>query len=178
VYGFISQSNGMIRLESVPGEGTSVHLFIPRDIDAGVDGSDTASLFATSPPRAVSSATVLLVDDETDLRAHSAEALREIGCRVVEACDGPTALNALRDALLHDGGGIDMLVSDIGLPGGLTGRQLADIARDMLPDLPVLLVTGYTGEADPPALAPGMTYLKKPFTLEAFTTRIKAMLHG
>jgi PAS domain S-box-containing protein len=178
VYGFISQSNGMIRLESTVGEGTSVHLYIPRDIDAGVDGSDTASLFATAPPRAVGVATVLLVDDEPDLRAHSAEALRDIGCRVVEAGDGPSALNALRDALRHDGGGIDMLVSDIGLPGGLTGRQLADVARDMLPDLPVLLVTGYTGDENPPELSPGMAYLEKPFALEALTASVRALLRG
>jgi PAS domain S-box-containing protein len=178
VYGFISQSNGVIRLESVLGEGTSVHLYIPRDTDAGVEGIDTGSLYAAAPPRAVSGATVLLVDDELDLRAHSAEALRDIGCRVIEAADGPSALNALRDALRHDGGGIDMLVSDIGLPGGLTGRQLADAARDMLPDLPVLLVTGYTSDIDPPTPAPGMEYLEKPFALEALTARVRGMLNG
>jgi CheY-like chemotaxis protein len=126
----------------------------------------------------VSGATVLLVDDEDDLRAHSAEALRDIGCRVVEAADGPSALNALRDAMRHDGGGIDLLVSDIGLPGGLTGRQLVDVARDMLPDLPVILVTGYNGDIDPPTMAPGMEYLEKPFALETLTARVQGMLQG
>jgi PAS domain S-box-containing protein len=176
VYGFVSQSSGLVRLESTPGKGTSVHMYLPRDLDSGVDDSDTAALLAAAPPRAVSGATVLLVEDEADLRAHGAEALRDIGCRVIEAGDGSSALNALRDALRHDGGGIDMLVSDIGLPGGLNGHQLADAARDMLPDLPILLVTGYTAAMDSPGLPSGMAYLPKPFTLEALTTRVRAML--
>ncbi len=175
VYGFVSQSNGVVRLDSTPGQGTSVHLFIPRDTDGGTQANDAISLLATAPPRAVTGATVLLVEDEADLRAHGAEALRDIGCRVIEAADGPGALNALRDALRHDGGGVDMLVSDIGLPGGLNGRQLADVARDMLPDLPVLLVTGYSNNLDAPTLPPGMAYLEKPFALETLTARVRAM---
>jgi PAS domain S-box-containing protein len=175
VYGFISQSSGLVRLESAPGEGTRVHLYLPRD-DGGVDGNDAAALLAAAPPRAVRGATVLLVEDEPDLRAHSAEALRDIGCRVIEAADGPAALNALRDALRHDGAGIEMLVSDIGLPGGLNGQQLADAARDMLPDLPVLLVTGYSGDLENPAVPAGVAYLQKPFALEVLAERVRAML--
>ncbi len=175
VYGFVSQSNGVVRLDSTPGQGTAVHLFIPRDTDGGAQANDAMSLLATAPPRALAGATVLLVEDEVDLRAHGAEALRDIGCRVIEASDGPGALNALRDALRHDGGGVDMLVSDIGLPGGLNGRQLADVARDMLPDLPVLLVTGYSKSLDAPTLPPGMAYLEKPFTLEMLTERVRKM---
>jgi CheY-like chemotaxis protein len=175
VYGFVSQSSGLVRLESAPGEGTRVHLYLPRD-DGGVEGSDSAALLATSPPRALRGATVLLVEDEPDLRAHGAEALRDIGCRVIEAADGPAALNALRDALRHDGGGIEMLVSDIGLPGGLNGQQLADAARDMLPELPVLLVTGYSGDLENPGVAPGIAFLQKPFALEVLAARVRAML--
>jgi len=175
VYGFVSQSNGLVRLESTPGEGTRVHLFLPRE-DGGIDGIDAATFLAAAPPRAVSGATVLLVEDEPDLRAHSAEALRDIGCRVIEATDGPSALNALRDALRHDGGGIEMLVCDIGLPGGLNGHQLADAARDMQPDLPVLLVTGYNGGLGTTTLPPGMAFLPKPFALEVLAAHVRSML--
>jgi CheY-like chemotaxis protein len=117
----------------------------------------------------------VLVEDEADLRAHAREALREIGCRVIEAGDGPSGLNALRDALRPDAGGIDMLVSDVGLPGGLNGRQLADAARAMLPALPVLLMTGYTGSLDA-TLPPGMAYLRKPFSLDSLVAGIRSMI--
>jgi DNA-binding response OmpR family regulator len=120
---------------------------------------------------------VLLVEDEADIRGFVAEALRERGCRVFAEPDGPTGLNALR-ALLA-GEGVDMLVADVGLPGGLNGRQLADAARALSPDLPVLLITGYPGPAAEPGatLPPGMQILNKPFELQSLMDRLDLCLN-
>jgi CheY-like chemotaxis protein len=114
---------------------------------------------------------VLLVEDEADVRATAAELLRELGYRVLEAKDGPTAL-----VLLAGSAHTDLLVTDVGLPNGLNGRQVADAARERWLDLPVLFITGYAGSVLKDELAPDMEVIRKPFTLDVLAARIGAML--
>ena len=162
LYGFVRQSGGLVRLDSAPGEGTTVRLFLPRyePAEAGVGGGEAAA-----------SAVVLLVEDEEGLRAMAAEWLREAGHRVLEAPDGAAALR-----LLHGGVWVDLLATDVGLPGGMNGRQVADAAREHRPGLPVLFMTGYAGGALGAALPAGMAVIDKPFALEDLAERVGAML--
>ena len=112
-------------------------------------------------------ATVLLVDDEAATRALAAERLRELGFQVVEAADGPTALR-----LLDNGLRVDLLLTDVGLPNGMNGRQVAEAAREYRPRLPVLFITGYvSGE-----LPLGVEVVGKPFALDELARRVQALL--
>jgi len=127
----------------------------------------------------VAPATVLLVEDEEIIREITAEALRELGYRVIEAEDGPDGLRALQQALqAPDRGAVRLLVTDVGLPGGLNGRQLADAVRALVPGLPVLLITGFAGDAlnQQGWLGSGMAILPKPFNLDALADKVKAIV--
>jgi len=177
VYGFVSQSGGLMRIDSERGVGTTVQIFLPRhrgdDETTGTGGVDAAT-----PERlAARAATVLLVEDEADIRSLTAETLRDRRHIVIEAEDGNAALTALRERLTT-GERIDILVADIGLPGGINGRQLASAAREHLPDLPVLLITGYAGHALGPAseVSAGISLLSKPFSFEALTARVDSLI--
>jgi signal transduction histidine kinase len=175
VFGFVSQSNGILQLESELGRGTAVHVFLPASRETGTQ-TETASRDAGPGKEVVVSASVLLVDDEDNVRSFASEALREAGCTVTEAPDAASALALIKERLHMPGGKTDILVTDVGLPGGLNGRQLADAAREMLPDLPVVLVTGYAGDAlSIPGLAERMTILRKPFELEALVEMVLEM---
>jgi len=180
LYGFVRQSHGIVRLESALGSGTSVHLFLPRS-EAG-PGDEVAVAEPVSQPQPVTAAapwTVLLVEDEEIIREVTAEALRELGYRVIEAEDGPDGLRALQKALqAPERGAVNLLVTDVGLPGGLNGRQLADAARKLVPDLPILLITGYAGDAlnRQGRLGPDMALLPKPFGLDALADKVRAMI--
>jgi CheY-like chemotaxis protein len=172
VYGFVNQSKGIVRLESAVGEGTSVHLLLPRHV--AEDDVTEAAAMPSGTRGSVHGAKVLVVEDEAPIRAFLAEALGELGCQVSVADDGAAGLLALREIAAD----LDMLVADVGLPGGLDGRQLADAARTLLPRLPVLLITGY-GDATAGAAPPdGVTVLGKPFTLEDLIERVVATLGG
>ncbi len=107
------------------------------------------------------------------MRAVAAERLRELGYRVLEAKDGPAALRVLRS-----GTHVDVLVTDVGLPNGLNGRQVAEKARECRPDLPVLLITGYAGSALDNQLAPEMVVIAKPFALDALAEEIRTVLQA
>ena len=168
-YGFVRQSDGAVRLDSAPGQGTAVRMYLPRH-EPAPDAEDTAAPQARPEP-AGARGTVLLVEDEAEVRTMAAERLREMGCTVLEAADGAEALRLLRSC-----GQVDVLVTDVGLPGGLNGRQVADAARDGRPGLPVLFITGYAGAALEEALAPGMAMLGKPFALDALAAQVGAML--
>ena len=180
LYGFIRQSHGVVRLESQVGTGTSVHLYLPRnddvsDIPVPPEFPDVAHLQAGQG----APATVLLVEDEETVREAAAEALRTDGFSVIEAKDGHEGLKILHQAFRREkGAGLDLLVTDIGLPGGLNGRQLADAARSMAADLPILLITGYAGDAlkDRGQLEQGMALLVKPFELSALTARVRRLI--
>ena len=119
-------------------------------------------------------ARVLLVEDEAEIREFAAEMLRELGHVVTEAGDGAAGLLALREC--H--GTIDLLIADVGLPGGLNGRQLADAARELRPGLPVLVITGYAGGALEQKLPAGMGLLTKPFSGEQLAAAVAVALGG
>jgi signal transduction histidine kinase/ActR/RegA family two-component response regulator len=180
LYGFVRQSHGAVRLETEVGAGTSVHMYLPRTDDVPDATKDTAPTVTTQQPVEVGgAATVLLVDDEAIVRASAAEVLRLRGWKVIEAEDGRTGLQALHQALRNGKtNAIDLLVADIGLPGGLNGRQLADAARAAVSDLPVLLITGYAGRTlnGKGKLESGMELLVKPFTLDDLAERVQSMI--
>lgn len=148
-----------MRLESAPGQGTTVRIFLPRQKPASADDAGVGEEAGDI---------VLLVEDEEDLRQTMAEWLRDLGYRVLEAPDGSAALR-----LLHGGGRVDVLVTDMGLPGGLDGRQVADAARGHRPGLPVLLMTGRAG-AEMAGL--GAETIGEPFSLEVLAEWIGAAL--
>ncbi|APW39652.1 two-component system sensor histidine kinase/response regulator [Rhodoferax koreense] len=171
VYGFSKQSGGQVRIYSEVGKGTMVCIYLPRH--AGEEE-------AAAKPDAVQEAmpaqhgrTVLVVDDEASLRMLLVEELREAGYRVLEAGDGAEALQLLQTA-----GRVDMLVTDVGLPGGMNGRQVAEAARLARPGLQVLFITGYAENAvlSHGHLDIGMHVLTKPFELSVLVRRAKEML--
>ena len=132
-------------------------------------GSSEASLVAAGKTEA----TVLVVDDEPALRMLVGDVLRDLGYTVIEAADGLEGLRVLQSKQV-----IDLLVSDVGLPGGMNGRQLADAARVQRPELKVLFITGYAenaawGSGMP---EPDMQVLTKPFALDAMTAIVRTML--
>ena len=172
LYGFVRQSDGMVRLDSAPGQGTTVRLYLPRHADTGGQETRAGPGRAGAPP-AGAGETVLLVEDETQVRELAAERLRELGYSVLEAADGSAALRRLRA-----NSRVDLLVTDVGLPGGLNGRQVADAARERRPGLPVLFITGYAGDILEGQLAPGMAVIGKPFTLDALAVQVRAMLEA
>jgi PAS domain S-box-containing protein len=172
VWGFVAQSGGVLRAVSAPGQGAIFHLYLPcaRDDAAPVP----AVAIPTAPPRP-HVPRALLVDDEPQVRDALAEALRDLGWQVQQAASGAEGLEKLRA-----GPAPDILVADIGLPGGMNGRQLAEAARALHPALPILLITGYAGTALGPGrpLPEGAQLLHKPFTLGVLAGRVQALVPG
>jgi signal transduction histidine kinase/CheY-like chemotaxis protein len=173
VYGFVKQSGGHIEIVSAPGAGTTIKILLPRIADPCCAPDTVAP--AEHLPQGQEQELILLVEDDENVRMIGLEMLRTLGYRVIEAADGHEALR-----LLADEPNVRLLFSDIGLPGGLSGRQLADRARQTRPELPVLLTTGYAHQAISEAggLAPGIELLRKPFTHAAFAKKIRQMLEG
>lgn len=116
---------------------------------------------------------MLPVEDEDQVRAVMAETLRDGGCQVLEARDGAAALNLLQDSCQAC---VDLLITDVGLPCGLNGRQVADAIRATRPGLPVLFITGYARAALEGQLSPGMEVIGKPFRLDALAAKVKSMV--
>jgi PAS domain S-box-containing protein len=173
IYGFVRQSGGQVRIQSEAGRGTTVQLYLPRHLTAVEPEAAAASTPAA--PRADPGETVLVVDDEPTVRMLVTEVLQDLGYGAIEAVDGPSGLEILRSPAR-----IDLLVSDVGLPNGMNGRQLADAGLALRPELKVLFITGYAenvvlGERD---LAPGMSVLTKPFSLDALGARIRSLITG
>jgi PAS domain S-box-containing protein len=171
VYGFVRQSGGQVRIYSEPGQGTMMTLYFPRH-HGEIEVPDTEHTLSNLTP-AERGLTVLVVDDEPTIRMLVTEVLSEFGYLTVEAADGASGLKVIESNLR-----IDLMVSDVGLPGGMNGRQLADAARLRRPDLPVLFITGYAENAavGNGYLEPGMHVLTKPFTMETLTHRVKDLL--
>ena len=171
IYGFARQSGGQVRIRSAPGEGTTICLYLPRHLGSAGPTEHVAEPDGTA--HAGQGGTILLVDDEPVVRMLVAEVLIDLGYQVVEAADGPTGLEALgSDAR------IDLLITDIGLPGGMNGRQVADAARTLRPDLRVLFITGYAENSviGDGQLDPGMQVLTKPFLLGTLVSRIRDLI--
>ncbi len=167
VYGFVRQSGGQIHIASEPGAGTVVSLYLPRHHSGRDTDEDEMPALRHAP--AGGGGTVLIVDDEAAVRMLVAEVLGDLGYDVIEAADGMAALPILRGDRR-----IDLLVTDVGLPGGMNGRQLADAARVSRAGLKVLFITGYAEHAaiGPDQLHAGMQVLAKPFAIEALARRV------
>jgi PAS domain S-box-containing protein len=173
VYGFARQSGGQIQIDSTPGQGTAMHLFLPRHLGEAQAQSVAAPYNHES--NVATGETIVLVDDEGTLRQMMGEVLRELGFRVLEAASGVEGL-----AILQGGLKADLLITDIGLPGGLDGRQVANAAWTLDPGLKVLFITGYAEHviSEHTPLADDMHVLTKPFLLDAFVDRVRRVLHG
>ena len=171
VYGFAKQSGGQVRLYSEVDQGTTVRLYLPRhsgDMDEELDQQKRELV-----PHAEADETVLLVDDEATIRMVVTDVLTELGYSVIEASDSASGLRVLQSDVR-----IDLLITDVGLPGGLNGRQMADAARDKRPELKVLFITGYAENAviGSGRLHPGMHVLAKPFAMDQLASRIKSII--
>ena len=171
IYGFARQSGGHVRIYSEVGEGTTMCLYLPRHHGAGENAAEAEE--AVLAQRAIDGQTVLIVDDEPTIRMLVAEVLEELGYAALEAGDGAAALQ-----ILQSDARIDLLITDVGLPGAMNGRQVADAARMARPDLGILFITGYAENAvvGNGQLEPGMALMTKPFAMEALAVRIKDML--
>ena len=169
VYGFMQQSGGLARLDSTLGQGTAVRLYLPRHRQVQKEDGERGP--GAEAGRAGHGMTVLPVGGEETAREMAAHWLCDVGYEVLEAADGPTALDPLGAAVR-----IDLLVTDVALPNGPNGRQVADTARERRPDLPVLFVTGYAGSALERQLAPGMQVIGKPFMLETLAAQVGTLM--
>ncbi|MBK3773740.1 PAS domain S-box protein [Azospirillum brasilense] len=174
VYGFVSQSHGLVRIDSEAGRGTAVRLYLPRCDREGSAGLPPG--IAAEPADAAAmdntAGTVLLVEDEALVRMVAVQALEDAGLDVVEASDGTEALE-----LLDGGLRADLVVTDVGLPG-MNGRQLAEAVHERRPELGVLFMTGYAYDATlgTGILEPGCEVLQKPFETTALVARVTGML--
>jgi signal transduction histidine kinase len=169
IYGFSKQSHGHVTIESEVGNGTTVSLYLPRYNGALVE--DTLIDIAHAP-HAQDGETVLIVEDDPAVRVLVSAVLSELGYAFVEAGDADSAV-----PILDSGQRIDLLISDVGLPG-MNGRQLAEIGRQYRPDLKVLFITGYAEHAAVRGgfLDPGMQMITKPFTFDLLTAKVREMI--
>jgi len=164
VHGLAAQSGGTLKLESVPGTGTTIELWLPASAETGVEPDKPAA----EPVVAERAATVLLVDDEELVRSATAEMLRDIGYSVIELASASQALSAIRSGI-----DADILVSDYVMPG-MTGGQLINELRATGVRIPTLLVTGYAATGED---VPGdVTRLAKPFRQVDLAARVNELL--
>ncbi len=171
IYGFVRQSGGQAKIYSEIGKGTMVCLYLPRFLGELTDIEPMPEM--TNEHRSSDGETVLVVDDEPSVRMLITEVLEELGYNALEAEDGQAGLKVLEGPRR-----IDLLITDVGLPGGMNGRQLADAALRTRPELKVLFITGYAENAviGDGHLKSGMHILTKPFSLESLATRIKSII--
>jgi PAS domain S-box-containing protein len=167
IYGFAKQSRGHLHLHSELGRGTTVKLYLPRAFQDAIDLNAPAG----KSPRGAGE-TILVVEDDDTVRGIMRDALQDLGYHVLVATDARPAI-----ALLQSEHQIDLLISDVGLPH-VSGRKLAELARNLRPDLKVLFVTGYAGQATVRGdfLDVGMDMLTKPFALDALAAKVHAMI--
>lgn len=172
IYGFAKQSGGQVRITSVVGQGTTLCIYLPRY--HGNAGCHEAHLPDAATQTAGIGETILVVDDEPTVRMLVTEVLGELGYSVMEAADSASGLKLLRSDVR-----VDMLVTDVGLPGGMNGRQMADAARELRPGLRTLFITGYAESAAIGAnqLAPGMHVLTKPFAIDTLAARVRELIN-
>ena len=172
VYGFAGQSGGAARIYSEHGQGSMICIYLPRHM-ADEDRDAEAVAAPATPPRSSGNETILLVDDEPLIRMLASEQLEDLGYHVIEAEDAAAAIR-----LFEATGHVDLLISDVGLPGGMNGRQLADALRERQPALEVLFITGYAENAvlNHGHLAAGMHVITKPFQMDNFARRVKLLL--
>jgi PAS domain S-box-containing protein len=174
VYGFVKQSGGHIKLYSEPGYGTTAKIYLPKaNVQERAAETVKASAQANVIPLAVSQETILVVEDDEDVRSFTAGSLRNLGYVVLEASNGEAALQ-----ILGNEPSIRLLLTDLGLPGGLDGKALASRAQTIRQDLGVLITTAYAGSVliHEGRLDPEVDLLSKPFTLSALAHRVRENL--
>ncbi|MGU3494401.1 ATP-binding protein [Xanthobacteraceae bacterium A53D] len=173
IYGFARQSGGQVRIVSQEGQGTTVCLYLPRHF--GPAEEEAAPVRAARLPRSNGGETVLVVDDEPTVRMLVTDVLEDLGYTAIEAGDSAAGLKVLQSDVR-----IDLLVSDVGLPGGMNGRQMVDAALVSRPNLKVLFITGYADGANlgGTGLPPNMAVQTKPFQVEALAARIRALIEA
>jgi CheY-like chemotaxis protein len=171
VYGFVKQSGGHLKIYSEVGEGTTVRIYLPRLMG---DVTATAEQERISPPPRAEEETILVCEDDEEVRAYSAEVLRELGYEVVEAVHAAQALALLRNTNLK----VDLLFTDVVLPGGMSGADLAREAAAIRPGLKTLFTTGYARNAivHHGRLDAGVQLITKPFSYAELATRIRDIL--
>jgi nitrogen-specific signal transduction histidine kinase len=170
VHGFAHQSGGHVMIDSEPGQGTIIRLYLPR-----TDGEEAPP--DATPDRDVSGGneTILLVEDNDLVRTHTEAMLRGLGYDVIAAADGPAALLLLQDGLRPD-----LLLTDVVLPRGMTGRDVADAACRLVGGLRVLFTSGYSGDVllENGRVSPGVELMIKPFRRAELAIRVRARLAG
>jgi PAS domain S-box-containing protein len=171
VYGFVKQSGGHVKIYSEPGHGTTVKIYLPRLLGTPQDEDAAAEQIVPEGTRAE---TVLVVEDDDDVRAYTVDVLREIGYRVLEAHDGGSALRLLE----RQEGNVDLLFTDVVLPGGINGEILGAQAQALRPGLKVLFTTGYARNAivHHGRLDPGVELITKPFTYADLAAKVRDVL--
>jgi PAS domain S-box-containing protein len=171
VYGFVKQSGGHVKIYSEVGEGTTVKIYLPRLLAAVT--ADEVAEEALPAPDGDSDETILVVEDDDDVRTYSVDILRELGYRVIDAHDGPSALR-----LLERQARVDLLFTDVVLPSGMTGAQLAEQARAVRPGLKVLFTTGYARNAiiHHGRLDKGVRLITKPFASNDLALKVRDVL--
>lgn len=174
VYGFTRQSGGQVSIHSEPGRGSRISLYLPRAAMTAAPARPEPGQPSVLPASEVAGETVLVVDDEPAVRMLVVEVLEDLGYRALQAANGRDAVQ-----ILQGGEPVSLLITDVGLPGGMNGRQLADAARQRDPHLRVLFITGYaeTVVMGKGQLEPGMRIVTKPFSIETLAARI-AELRG
>ena len=170
VYGYVKQSGGHVKIYSEAGEGATIKLYFPRLIAASNCAEEEEPIIS---PALEGQETILVVEDDDDVRIFTVESLRELGYRVLEAHDGPSALRLLE----RQEEPVRLLFTDVVMPG-ISGRELADAAKAAYPDLQILFTTGYARNAIVHAgrLDAGVELLTKPFTHEALSNKVREVL--
>jgi PAS domain S-box-containing protein len=174
VYGFVKQSNGHVEIDSAPGRGTTVRIFLPRMVAGEArDVPDRDLLAARATDARGSNETILLAEDDADVRGYVAETLRDLNYRVIEAHDSTEALAVLAQSDVR----VDLLLTDVVMPG-VNGRELANRARAFRPNLRILFMTGYSQDAivHQGRLDPDIELIEKPFRRDTLAVRVRAML--
>jgi len=171
IYGFAKQSGGQVRIYSEVGIGTTLCIYLPRffgDVQVNDDPVFGAPISSTAKGE-----TVLVVDDEPTVRMMIVDALSELGHVVLEASNSAEGL-----AILRSGVHLDLLITDVGLPGGMNGRQMADAGRELRPGIPTIFITGYAENAvmSHGYLPIGMRVLTKPFAIDGLVLQVRELL--